>query len=311
MKAPGNGGRRLTEHGIFVDVRGRSDGPPLLFLHGGPGQGSYDFMALQGDRLAEGLRVVALDQSVVDRSAPLPDGESLTVADLVDDCEAVRRALGIDRWAVLGHSFGGMLALRYAIAHPGAVSAAVFENPSWDVALSARESLAAVADLLAAQGSDASAQAARTAADGDLSPQEIFASYMTALSALGDDREAYFVPDPQARERMQEIGAARARQATADREEDADSQSTVRHHLAIVADETFYEPALPLLSSLEIPALLITGEHDHVASGEQIDAFRAASPRNVTQQFEMAGHFVHAQDPELFGQAVIEFVRGH
>jgi proline iminopeptidase len=311
MNAPGNGGRRLTEHGIFVDVRGRSDGPALLFLHGGPGQGSYDFMALQGDRLAEGLRVVALDQRGVDRSASLPEGESLTVADLVDDCEAVRRVLGIDRWAVLGQSFGGMLALRYAIAHPGAVTAAVFENPSWDVALSARESLTAVAGLLAAQGSHASAQAARTAAEGDLSPKEVFASYMAALSALGDDREVYFVPDPQARERMQEIGAARARQVTADGQEDADGESTMRHHLAIIADETFYESALPLLSWLEIPALLITGEHDHVASAEQIDAFRAASSRNVTRRFEMAGHFVHAQDPELFAQAVIEFVRGH
>lgn len=121
----------------------------------------------------------------------------------------------------------GWLALRYAIAHPGAVSAAVFENPSWDVALSARESLLAVADVLAARGSDASAQAARTAAADDLSPEEVFASYRMALSALGDDREAYFVPDPPARERMQQIGAARARQATADGREDADGESTI------------------------------------------------------------------------------------
>ena len=45
-------GRRITEHGHFADVRGDPGAPALLFLHGGPGQGCYDFMALQGDLLA-------------------------------------------------------------------------------------------------------------------------------------------------------------------------------------------------------------------------------------------------------------------
>jgi pimeloyl-ACP methyl ester carboxylesterase len=76
------------------------------------------------------VRLIGLDQRGVDRSAPLAAGSPLTVAELVDDCEAVRLALGIGRWAVLGQSFGAMLALRYALAYPGAVSAVVFENPS-------------------------------------------------------------------------------------------------------------------------------------------------------------------------------------
>jgi pimeloyl-ACP methyl ester carboxylesterase len=43
---------RITSHGLFTDIRGAADAPPLLFLHGGPGQGCYEFMALQGDRQA-------------------------------------------------------------------------------------------------------------------------------------------------------------------------------------------------------------------------------------------------------------------
>jgi pimeloyl-ACP methyl ester carboxylesterase len=92
----------------------------LLFVHGGPGQGAYPFMALQGDLLSDGLRVIGLDQRGVDRSAPLPAGAGLTIAELVEDCEAVRHELGVDRGVVLGQSFGGILALRYAVTYPDA-----------------------------------------------------------------------------------------------------------------------------------------------------------------------------------------------
>lgn len=103
---------------LHVDERGAADATPLLYLHGGPGQGCFDFMACQGDRLAEDLRVIGVDQRGVLFSDPLPDGAMLTEDDLVDDIEALRRVLGIERWAVLGHSFGARLALRYAAGTP-------------------------------------------------------------------------------------------------------------------------------------------------------------------------------------------------
>ena len=81
--------------------------------------------------------------------ASLPAEPRLTIADLIEDCEAVRQALGVRRWMILGQSFGGM-ALRYAISYPGSVSAAVFENPVWDVALTARAALPRIARRLAA-----------------------------------------------------------------------------------------------------------------------------------------------------------------
>src|SRR5262249_23037326 len=163
-------GRRITEHELYADIRGDADAPPLLFLHGGPGQGCHDFMALQGDLLAASVRLIGLDQRGVDRSAPLPanrdgtGGATLTIADLVDDGEAVRQALGIGRWAVLGQSFGGGLALRYAAAYPAAVAAVAFENPVWDLAASARAALPRVALMLTERGRQDAALAALAAA---------------------------------------------------------------------------------------------------------------------------------------------------
>ncbi|MGD0609835.1 MAG: alpha/beta fold hydrolase, partial [Streptosporangiaceae bacterium] len=93
---------RITGPGLFADVRGDEASTALLFVHGGPGQGAYPFMAVQGDRLRDDLRVIGVDQRGVDRSAPLPAGAGVTIAELVEDCEAVRHALGVDRWVVLG-----------------------------------------------------------------------------------------------------------------------------------------------------------------------------------------------------------------
>ena len=52
---------RVTEHGLYVDVRGDAASKALLYIHGGPGQGAYPFMAVQGDRFADDLRVIGVD----------------------------------------------------------------------------------------------------------------------------------------------------------------------------------------------------------------------------------------------------------
>ena len=192
MGADRANGRRITEHELYADIRGDADAPPLLFLHGGPGQGCHDFMALQGDLLAASVRLIGLDQRGVDRSAPLPanrdgtGGATLTIADLVDDCEAVRQALGIQRWAVLGQSFGGGLALRYAAAYPAAVAAVAFENPVWDLAASARAALPRVALMLTERGRQDAALAALAAAGRDDSARSLRTAYVAALAALGE-----------------------------------------------------------------------------------------------------------------------------
>jgi proline iminopeptidase len=303
---------QITRHGLFADIRGDTSSPPLLFLHGGPGQGCYDFMALQGDLLSRSVLLIGLDQRGVDRSAPLPSGATLTVADLVADCEEVRQELGIDRWAVLGQSSGGGLALRYAAAHPAAIMAAVFENPVWDMASSARAALVPLAAMLASEGKGAEAQAARQAAAATAAPGErpgvaLRAAYLTALAALGADRERFFAPDPATRARLAEV--RRAHDAREPASGEAGDESTMRHHVAITTDPAFGETMLGLLPRLTAPALLITGGHDPLTAPKQRAAFRGASPRRQALEFPRAGHFAHADDPVQYAGTVMNFVR--
>lgn len=264
---------------------------------------------MQGDRLARTIRVAGLDQRGVERSAPLPPGSpAVTIEDLVSDCDRVRRALGIERWAVLGQSFGGNLALRYAAAYPDTITAAIFENPAWDMVLTCRAALPRIAGMLAEPGRDkqAEAQAALDAASRDVGSWEnparaLRAAYLAALAALGPDSEQFFVPRAATRERQHQIEQSQPAVAEA---------TTMRHNQEISGSDAFFESVLPLLEKLRCPALLITGELDPITSVEQREAFRDASPANKSARFPGAGHFVHADEPDAYAEAVTGFLHG-
>lgn len=110
-------------HRIWVQTVGPEDGIPAVFLHGGPGSGCNPSQHALFDPARH--RAVFVDQRGSGRSLPQGARHANTTAHLVADLERVRRHLGIDRWLVVGGSWGATLALAYAIAHPGRVTGMV------------------------------------------------------------------------------------------------------------------------------------------------------------------------------------------
>ena len=96
-------------------------GPPLVCLHGGPGL--WDYLAPLAALLDDTFTVVGYDQRGCGRSTGCGP---FTIAQAVDDLDQVRTALGFDRWAVAGHSWGAELALRYAAGHPDRTTAVAY-----------------------------------------------------------------------------------------------------------------------------------------------------------------------------------------
>ena len=90
---------------------------PVVFLHGGPGQGSQSFAALAGPELEPRLRMVYYDQRGSGRSERPWDG-AYSLDLLVEDIEGLRRALGVERMNLIGQSFGAVPALEYAARYP-------------------------------------------------------------------------------------------------------------------------------------------------------------------------------------------------
>ena len=110
---------------VYWETCGNPHGKPALVVHGGPGSGCSEWHRRLFDPAA--YRVVLFDQrgcgrSTPHASAPATDLECNTTWKLIDDMEAVRRYLQVDRWLVLGGSWGSTLALAYAERHPQRVS---------------------------------------------------------------------------------------------------------------------------------------------------------------------------------------------
>ena len=102
---------------VYVRVNGDLNAarPPLVIVHGGPGgtHGSY----LPALALADQRAVILYDQLDSGRSDWPQDPGNWTVKRFVDELEAVRTGLGVARWHVCGHSWGGTIALEYGARH--------------------------------------------------------------------------------------------------------------------------------------------------------------------------------------------------
>jgi len=110
-------------HDLYVETIGTPAGLPAIYLHGGPGSGCQP-----GHRqLFDPARhyAVLFDQRGAGRSTPAGSRLANTTAHLVADMEAIRTHLGIERWLVVGGSWGSTLALAYAEAHPDRVTGLV------------------------------------------------------------------------------------------------------------------------------------------------------------------------------------------
>lgn len=104
---------------LWTTVTG--SGPPVVCLHGGPGL--WDYLAPLAALLDDTFSVVRFDQRGCGRSTG--DGP-FTIGQAVDDLDQLRAALGFDRWAVAGHSWGAELAIRYAARHPDRTAAVAY-----------------------------------------------------------------------------------------------------------------------------------------------------------------------------------------
>nr|WP_315238248.1 prolyl aminopeptidase [uncultured Albidiferax sp.] len=105
-------------HQIYWEQCGAASGVPMVFLHGGPGSGCSPRHRRFFD--ARLCRAVLFDQRGCGRSLPRGALQGNTSEALIADMESLRQHLGIDRWLVVGGSWGAGLAVAYAAAHPGA-----------------------------------------------------------------------------------------------------------------------------------------------------------------------------------------------
>jgi len=113
-------------HHVYFEESGNKHGIPVVFLHGGPGSGSNENHRRYFD--PSRYYIINFDQRGCNRSTPNGCTELNTSQHLIADIELIRRHLDIEHWLIFGGSWGAMLALLYAEAHPARVRGMVLRG---------------------------------------------------------------------------------------------------------------------------------------------------------------------------------------
>lgn len=284
---------------IYIAVSGRKDAPVVLYLHGGPGAGAYDFSLYQGQRLSRALRLVVMDQRGALRSDSLSENEAFGLQDLIEDCEALRKHLGVKSWSVLGHSFGGYLAILYALQYPASIENLILESPTFDLASSARSLLRAAAIEYRKLGKSAKAEECLKAARAVQSAEATWENFSLTndlgaarnnLYVHGKDKDFFerlVARSPLPKQLWSKSGAFQAK---------------------LYAEKLVFESLVPKLSELNCPVLLLKGKYDWVTADDQVEAFRRKVRSGKVVVFERSGHFPRVEEPALYAQVVTSFV---
>lgn len=276
---------------LYFEVTGDEDAPTLLYLHGGPGYNAYSFRELAGEDLGE-YRVVYLDQRGSGRSAPL-DQDTLDLDTLVQDVEAVREYLGIERLTPLGHGFGATVAFEYARRHRQRVERVIAVNPWVHIPELALTLLFGAASMTGKPASDPHDEVvART--PEDRYPQVGAARVEAAFGLLNarDLLNALQFKDTQSRMRLE----------FADVESQLLGGAEVQQALVM---QGFWEfEYLPFLAQVKPPVFVIAGASDQTSYPQQVEYVQDLTTADLTVLD--AGHYPWADDAEAFAQAVRE-----
>ena len=131
--------------GLSLEERSLEPKPVLFVLHGGPGA---DHSSLRPwlDGLQDAVQIVYFDHRGTGRSGRA-DVSTYTMEQMADDVEALRIHLGVEKPVVLGSSFGGMVALQYAVRYPDSLSKLILSDtaPSYDFYAKSMERVAELA----------------------------------------------------------------------------------------------------------------------------------------------------------------------
>lgn len=261
---------------IYYEIIGSGNATPLVLVNGGPGLDHlYLHTSNAWDVLARNRRVIFYDQRGNGRSFALKEGQSCTLADQIDDLDALRAHLGLEKMILLGSSWGGYLSMAYAARHSEHVAGLVLVDsagPKWDEKSDVEDKI--YPDVVEKMKS------IEFAADfGDKAARDEY--------SREDFSMLYYSP-----EKREMLASVKFNWEV----NDAVSKDLVRFDLT------------PELPKFRFPTLVITGRFDvNVAPVFAYQMYRAIPGAQFTV-FEKSGHLPFAEEPDKFARRVESFL---
>jgi len=289
---PDDGFVDVTGGRIAFRVMGDGPGVPVLVIHGGPGSSSCIYPStLTG--IAQDRPVVMYDQLGTGHSDRITDLERLAVVPrFAEEVTAIRDQLGLDELHILGHSWGGSVALEYLLeGDPTGVLSLTLVGP-----LVGTDRWLQDANDLVGQLSPESQAAVRAAIESDDFDTDAFANANTEF--MGQ----FGIRDLEAYESIEECqvrppGNSNLYEYMWGPSEFV-STGTLRNY-----DRTGD------LARLDLPVLFLVGEFDE-ARPETMREFQRLVPGSLLTVLPDAGHVSNVDQPKAFNAAVVDFLRG-
>jgi proline iminopeptidase len=278
---------------LYARALGR--GRPMIVLHGGP---DFDqaYLLPELDQLADAYRLIYYDQRGRGKSAEGVGPEDVTFASDVEDLDRVRRHFGLDASVLLGHSWGTVLALEYALRNPTGVSHLVLMNPA---PASAKQVEVLRTSYLRQLGTDMDRQ------------REI----MSGAPYRAGDPDAvaarYRIHFTHALRRPVDYEKLMARMSAAFRSQGSEGILKAWGVEERLYRETWAVPGydlLPRLRAVRIPTLVIVGEQDFIPP-EIAAQIAEALPAATLVTIRDCGHFAYLECGADVRKALDEFFR--
>ncbi len=270
-------------------------GRPIIVIHGGP-DFDHGYLLPDLDRLKDAFRLIYYDQRGRGKSADHVRPEDVTLASDVADLDEVRQYFRLDAPALLGHSWGAVLALEYAIRHPTHVSRLILMNPAPASASDAAVLRKAYLEKLGAEANrqrEILASAAYQAGD----PEAVVARY-----------RIHFKPAVMRPEDYERLMTTMKAIFISQGAEGILKARAVEDRLMRDSWQVAGYDLLPRLRGLRIPTLVIAGDHDFIPA-EVTEHIAQAIPEARMVTIRDCGHFTYLECPGEVRGALEDFFR--
>jgi proline iminopeptidase len=268
---------------LHVTERGAGE-LALFVLHGGPGL-DHTMFGSYLDALGDHCRLLLVDERGTGRSEPSPP-ETWGLTHHAADIEAMAGTLGLQRYAVLGHSYGAFIALQHAVDFPGRPAATIVSSGIPDARFLAHveEELAAFEPVELREQVQAS-----WAAEAHARTQE-------DVAALLSDQLPFHFADP----RDPRIDDMRTAMADAVYGPDVLRAAATEDYGAIAVEDR--------LGDVAHPVLVLAGRHDRTCSVPAAEAMAAGLPDVELVVLEHSGHMTYVEENDAYVAAVRDFL---
>jgi proline iminopeptidase len=277
---------------LYVELEGR--GTPLVLINGGPG-GTHHYFHPWFSRAAKFARIVYYDQRGCGLSDFKPGEAGYSVDQAVADLDALRTALGFDRWVLLGYSYGGYLAQLYALLHPDRVSGLILlgASPGTEADAGPSRQSEFISEAEKARMDEVRRQLGEYAKAAILDRQKTIGLSIYNSFLNGDwKRQHFYRPSP---ERLAQIARYEWVQDT--------NFNSIMGQTQARWDFTGAFEGNP------IPTLILEGRWDLTWSEKKKDILLDNHPGARMVVFEKAAHGVYDEQPDEFFRVLKDFLR--